>query len=412
MANATDVLTPRDARTEIFGGTKIVDVELAGPEPRLVLVRPKSFPAEPSGGTADVRLSSPSSPDGPIATVVERHAEAASGPKLEEASVVIAGGRGLGGPEPFSVLDELAAAIGDAAVGASRAAVDAGWVPYAYQIGQTGKTVKPEVYLAVGISGALQHVVGMKGAKRIVAINKDAEAPILKIADLGVVGDLFQIVPALTEEVRKRAELLSAVALAVIVTIAVVVFIRRARGRWALISAARPAAAHRRCRPARGTRADPGARPAEALPEGAARADARVASSGGSSSCSRRSSRRCSRSWTRTGPSRSSGTRRGSCSCRTCSRRLWRSASGIAFYIRKVQKPDRFRGSHMHEADQHPAHDPRDRRHPPAVERDPDRARSDLLTRRDAGRERAVGTSSAPGSRPRRSNASSCGRTC
>jgi electron transfer flavoprotein alpha subunit len=205
MANATDVENASRARTEIFGGTKIVEVDLAGPEPRLVLVRPKSFPAEPSGGTAEVVAVDAVTPPGPTATVVERHAEAASGPKLEEANVVIAGGRGLGGPEPFAMLDDLAAAIGGAAVGASRAAVDAGWVPYAYQVGQTGKTVKPEVYIAAGISGALQHVVGMKGAKRIVAINKDADAPILKIADLGVVGDLFQIVPALTEEVRRRA---------------------------------------------------------------------------------------------------------------------------------------------------------------------------------------------------------------
>jgi len=205
MANATDVTGPTAARTEIFGGTKIVDVELGGPEPRLVLVRPRSFPAEANGGTATVVPVDAVVPDGPTASVLERHAEAASGPKLQDANVVIAGGRGLGGPDPFSMLDDLAAAIGNAAVGASRAAVDAGWVPYAYQIGQTGKTVKPEVYLAVGISGALQHVVGMKGAKRIVAINKDADAPILKMADLGVVGDLFEIVPALTEEVRRRS---------------------------------------------------------------------------------------------------------------------------------------------------------------------------------------------------------------
>ena len=205
MANATDVESASRARTEIFGGTKIIDVDLAGPEPRLILVRPKSFPPEPGGGTAEIVAVGAVTPSGPTATVVERHAEAASGPKLEEANVVVAGGRGLGGPEPFALLDDLAAAIGGAAVGASRAAVDAGWVPYAYQVGQTGKTVKPEVYIAAGISGALQHVVGMKGAKRIIAINKDADAPILKIADLGVVGDLFEIVPALTEEVRRRA---------------------------------------------------------------------------------------------------------------------------------------------------------------------------------------------------------------
>jgi electron transfer flavoprotein alpha subunit len=205
MANATDVLDATHARTEIFGGTKIVDVELSGPEPRLVLVRPKSIPAEPSGGTAEVVAIEPAVDDAAKgARVIERHAEQASGPKLEEAKVVIAGGRGLGGPDPFAMLDELASAIGSAAVGASRAAVDAGWVPYAYQIGQTGKTVKPEVYIAAGISGALQHIVGMKGAKRIVAINRDADAPILRMADLGVVGDLFTIVPALTEEVRRR----------------------------------------------------------------------------------------------------------------------------------------------------------------------------------------------------------------
>jgi electron transfer flavoprotein alpha subunit len=205
MANATDVLGADKARTEILGGTKIVDVELKGPTPRLVIVRPQSFAAERSGGTAEVVDVKTDVPDElTTAERTERHEEAASGPRLEGAKVVVAGGRGLGGPDAFEQLEKLAAAIGNAAVGASRAAVDAGWVPYSYQIGQTGKTVKPEVYLCAGISGALQHLVGMKGAKRIVAITKDPDAPILKIADLGVVGDLFQVVPALTEEIEKR----------------------------------------------------------------------------------------------------------------------------------------------------------------------------------------------------------------
>jgi electron transfer flavoprotein alpha subunit len=205
MANANAVSDQRHARAEIFGGTQVVDVELDGPSPTIVLLRPKSIAAEPSGGTADVVTIDVDVPeDVKGARVVERHEEQASGPRLEDAKVVLAGGRGLGGPDAFALLDELAAAIEGAAVGASRAAVDAGWVPYSYQIGQTGKTVKPDVYLAAGISGALQHAVGMKGAKRIVAINKDADAPILTMADLGVVGDLFQLLPALTQEIRRR----------------------------------------------------------------------------------------------------------------------------------------------------------------------------------------------------------------
>jgi len=205
MSNAVDVLALDRARTSIAGGSQLVDVALEGPTPRLVLVRPKSFPAEPSGGTATVVPVEVEIPeDLRRATRVERHEEAASGPKLEEARVVIAGGRGLQDPSNFSLLDDLAAALGNAAVGASRAVVDAGWVPYSYQVGQTGKTVKPDVYLAVGISGALQHVVGMKGAKRIVAINKDADAPIFQLADLGVVGDALSVLPQLIEEVRAR----------------------------------------------------------------------------------------------------------------------------------------------------------------------------------------------------------------
>ncbi len=205
MSNAIDVAGVDRARTQIAGGTMFVDVELQGPAPRLVLVRPKSFVAEPVGGTADVVPVVVDIPDAlRAARRVERHEESASGPKLEEAKVVISGGRGLQDAANFGLLDQLAAALGNAAVGASRAVVDAGWVPYSYQVGQTGKTVKPDVYIAVGISGALQHVVGMKGAKRIVAINKDPDAPIFRLADLGVVADALQFLPALIEEVRSR----------------------------------------------------------------------------------------------------------------------------------------------------------------------------------------------------------------
>jgi electron transfer flavoprotein alpha subunit len=203
MSNASDVLAPDRAQTQIFGGTKVVDVELAGPDPRLVLVRPKAFAAEPSGGTADVVDVPTDMPDeAKRARVVERHEEEASGPKLEDASVIISGGRGLQDPKHFELLQDLAKALGKAAVGATRAVVDAGWVPYSMQIGQTGITVKPEVYIAVGISGATQHLVGMKESKRIIAVNKDPDAPIFRIADLGVVGDALKVLPAVTEKLR------------------------------------------------------------------------------------------------------------------------------------------------------------------------------------------------------------------
>jgi electron transfer flavoprotein alpha subunit len=203
MSNASDVLALDRAQTQIFGGTKVVDVELAGPDPKLVLIRPKAFAAEPSGGTADVVDVPTDLPDeAKRATVVERHEEEASGPKLEDASVIISGGRGLQDPKNFELLQELAKALGKAAVGATRAVVDAGWVPYSMQIGQTGITVKPEVYIAVGISGATQHLVGMKESKRIIALNKDPDAPIFRIADLGVVGDALKVLPAVTEKLR------------------------------------------------------------------------------------------------------------------------------------------------------------------------------------------------------------------
>jgi electron transfer flavoprotein alpha subunit len=204
MSNAVELLAPDVAQTAIFGGALIVDVALEG-DPKLVIVRPKSFGAEPNGGQANVvPVEVQIGDELKQSKRLERNEEEASGPDLEEAGVVVSGGRGLQDPDNFKLIDELASAIGGAAVGATRAIVDAGWVPYSYQIGQTGKTVKPSVYIAIGISGATQHMVGMKGAKRIIAINKDEEAPIFQIADLGIVGDALKIVPKLIEEVKSR----------------------------------------------------------------------------------------------------------------------------------------------------------------------------------------------------------------
>jgi electron transfer flavoprotein alpha subunit len=204
MSNVLDILSLDRARTAIFGGATLVDVDLHG-SPKLLLIRPKSFEAQTSGGSANVVPVDVEIPDElKRSRRLERHEEAASGPRLEEASIVVAGGRGLQDPANFKLLDDLASAIGNAAVGATRAVVDAGWVPYATQIGQTGTTVKPGVYLAFGVSGATQHIVGMKGAKKIVAVNRDEEAPIFQIADLGIVGDALKILPQLIEEVKSR----------------------------------------------------------------------------------------------------------------------------------------------------------------------------------------------------------------
>jgi electron transfer flavoprotein alpha subunit len=173
-------------------------------EPRLALVRSGTFDPVETGGEAEVEELAVQLEDfSTKAVMVERaHAES-EGPSIEEADVIVAGGRGLGGPDKFALLEELANALGGA-VAATRAVVDAGWYPYATQVGQTGKTVAPKLYVACGISGAIQHKVGMQGSGTIVAINKDPNAPIFEYADVGVVGDLHQVVPRLTELVKER----------------------------------------------------------------------------------------------------------------------------------------------------------------------------------------------------------------
>jgi electron transfer flavoprotein alpha subunit len=177
----------------------------AAEQPAIVLVLPSTFtPFEGGSGTAAVE-SAPASEAGALgaARIVESHPAEAAVANLEEASVIIAGGRGVGSADGFAPLHELAAVLGGA-VGASRAAADAGWVPYQLQIGQTGKVVKPALYVGCGISGAIQHRVGMQTAENVLAINKDPDAPIGEFADLFVVGDLFTIVPKLTAEIRRR----------------------------------------------------------------------------------------------------------------------------------------------------------------------------------------------------------------
>jgi electron transfer flavoprotein alpha subunit len=208
LTNVVDLSTDDNGLVShhgVFGGSQIVKAAFSGEKPGIFVIRAKSFAAEPSGGGAPevVTVAVPDIGSTGGAVIKERHVEEHSGPKLDEAAVVVSGGRGLGEKEKYAMIEELAKLL-HGAPGASRAIVDAGWVPYAYQVGQTGKTVKPTVYIACGISGATQHMVGMKGAKNIVAINKDQEAPIFSIADLGVVGDVHKVVPKLIEALKAR----------------------------------------------------------------------------------------------------------------------------------------------------------------------------------------------------------------
>lgn len=203
ITNIVDLVVDGDhllGSEPIFGGATDVMTKNTSDNPGIFLVRPKSFAAEPVGGAeADVEdLAVGDLGAAGAARVVATFAEESVGPKLDEANIVVSGGRGLGDSEAYSMIEDLAKAVG-AAPGASRAIVDAGWVPYSYQVGQTGKVVKPTVYIACGISGATQHLVGMKGSKNIIAINKDSEAPIFAVADLGIVGDVHKVLPKLIE---------------------------------------------------------------------------------------------------------------------------------------------------------------------------------------------------------------------
>jgi electron transfer flavoprotein alpha subunit len=206
ISNASDVVAKDGgfvAKVPYFGGAKIASMK-ANRKPAIVLIRPKSFEVSEEPGAGEIQQLDVTIPDGSKrAHVTDRVVEASETVKLEDARIVISGGRGMGGPQNFPLLEDLASALGGA-VGASRAVVDAGWVPYSMQVGQTGKSVRPGVYIAVGISGAMQHTVGMKTSKVIIAINKDAEAPIMKMADLGVVGDALKIVPALTAAIKAK----------------------------------------------------------------------------------------------------------------------------------------------------------------------------------------------------------------
>ncbi len=208
LTNVVDLVVDGDrllGSEPVFGGTTDVMTGFTDAGLAIFLVRPKSFTAEESGGApAAVSELAVGDLGGTGAAVVrDRFVEETSGPKLDEAAVVVSGGRGLGEAEKYEMIETLAKLV-KGAPGASRAVVDAGWVPYSYQVGQTGKVVKPTVYVACGISGATQHLVGMKGSANIIAINKDEEAPIFGVADLGIVGDVHKVLPKLIEALQAR----------------------------------------------------------------------------------------------------------------------------------------------------------------------------------------------------------------
>jgi len=206
LVNASSIAWTDDGpavEMSVFGG-RLITTSVFGGDRGIVTVRPNSIAAaeaatrgvvEPVAVDAGAAL--------PVVHVLERVEEESAAAPIEEARIIVSGGRGVGGPEGFRIVEDLAEALGGA-VGATRAAVDAGWIPYSQQIGQTGKIVKPDLYLALGISGAIQHKVGMQTASTIVAVNRDPDAPIAEFADLVVIGDLFEVAPAIAAELRSR----------------------------------------------------------------------------------------------------------------------------------------------------------------------------------------------------------------
>lgn len=204
ITDAVDIAADGTATQSIFGGATIVQSKVSQGTP-IITVRPNSSPAEAAAGAGEVVAVTAAVSDASKSAKITNRVVEAKGerPELTEAAIVVSGGRGVGGEEGFAVIEALADSLG-AAVGASRAATDAGWYPHTHQVGQTGKTVAPQLYIASGISGAIQHRAGMQTSKTIVVVNKDEEAPIFELADFGIVGDLFQVVPALTEAINSR----------------------------------------------------------------------------------------------------------------------------------------------------------------------------------------------------------------
>lgn len=205
-AIALSVVDSRVQATKpVYAGKLLATVTTKANQPQLISLRPRAFPKpEPEAArTGPVTHVSPALAEEAIQVKVVDYSIEQGQVSLADAKIIVSGGRGVGGPDGFAPVRDLAQVLGGA-VGASRAAVDSGWIPYAHQVGQTGKTVAPDLYIACGISGAIQHQAGMRSAKAILAINKDADAPIFKLARYGVVGDLFKVVPALTAEFKKR----------------------------------------------------------------------------------------------------------------------------------------------------------------------------------------------------------------